>query len=42
MRSLTRALNRLFGARRPKFRGSHPDQFLNHHRCHPRVRWSDA
>ena len=37
MRSFTRTINRLFGiSTRPKFRGSHPDQFLNHHRRHPR------
>jgi len=35
MRSLTRAINRLFGVSRRKFRGSHPEQFLNHHRRHP-------
>jgi hypothetical protein len=35
MRSLTRALNRLLTGRRAKFRGSHPGQFLNHHRRHP-------
>ncbi len=34
MRSLTRAINRLLGLGRPKFRGSHPGQFLNHHRRH--------
>jgi hypothetical protein len=35
MRSLTRAINRLLGlGRRPKFRGSHQGQFLNHHRRH--------
>ena len=34
MRSLTRALNRLFERRRSKFRGSRSDQFLNHHRRH--------
>jgi len=32
MRSLTRTINRLLGLDRPKFRGSHPDQFLNHYR----------
>ena len=32
MQSLTRTLNRLFGLKRPRFRGSHPAQFLNHHR----------
>jgi len=40
MRSLTRAINRLFGVSRRRFRSSHPDQFLNYHRRHPlEARW---
>jgi hypothetical protein len=34
MRSFTGTINRLFGLNRPKFRGSHPEQFVNHHRRH--------
>jgi hypothetical protein len=34
IRSLTRTINRLFRISRRKFCGSHPDQFLNHHRSH--------
>ena len=34
MRSLTRAIKRLLRFGRPEFRGSHPGQFLNHHRSY--------
>jgi hypothetical protein len=32
MQALTRAINRLLGLGRPRFRSSHPAQFPHHHR----------